>query len=509
MEPPSHADDDVILGLRGVGKRFPGVVALHDVSLDVQGGEAHVLLGENGAGKSTLINLLAGIYVADEGEIIFDGKAYRPRTPTDAYRSGIRVVHQELNMLSQLTVAENLLIESLPQRHGLVNQAEMNRRAFALLGQVGLDISPTTRVERLGVAQMQLLEIAKALCYESKLLILDEPTATLTPKEIERLFDILRQLKSRNVTVIYISHRLQEVFEIGDRVTVLRDGQVVTTRTMAGLSVSEVVRLMVGRNIKAQYVFRENVMIGDELLRVEGLRRTAAMPDVSFSVRRGEIVGIAGLVGSGRTEALRAVFGADPAFTGRIVLDGVTVRVGSPRDAVRHGLSLLTEDRKSQGLLLDLPCAQNITITDLAKVSRLGLVQRRAERSVAERLVHDLRIKTPSIDRSVRNLSGGNQQKVVIAKWLFRGAKVLLCDEPTRGIDVGAKEEIYELLWDLAADGRGIVVVSSDLPELIGICHRIIVFAHDRIVAELKRAEFDQHRILSLAYEEYGLELSH
>jgi ribose transport system ATP-binding protein len=356
---------------------------------------------------------------------------------------------------------------------------------------------------------MQLLEIAKALCYESKLLILDEPTATLTSKEIERLFDILRQLKARNVTIIYISHRLHEVFEIGDRVTVLRDGQVVTTRALTGLAVPEVVRLMVGRSIKAQYVFREDVAVGDEILRVEGLRRTASKPDVSFSVRRGEIVGVAGLVGSGRTEAMRAVFGADPAFSGRIVVDGEAVTIGSPRDAVRHGLSLLTEDRKSQGLLLGMSCVQNITITDLARVSRLGLVQRSAERRAAERLVHGLRIKTPSIDQAVRNFSGGNQQKVVLAKWLFRGAKVLLCDEPTRGIDVGAKEEIYELLWDLAADGRGIVVVSSDLPELIGICHRIIVFAHDRIVAEVKRADFDQHRIRSLAYEEYGLELSH
>ena len=508
MERPPHANDSAILRLRGVGKRFPGVVALHGVSLEVEPGEAHVLLGENGAGKSTLINLLAGIYIADEGEIIFDGKPYRPRTPTDAYRSGIRVVHQELNMLSQLTVAENLLLESLPQRHGLVNYAQMNRRAAALLGQVGLDISPTTRVERLGVAQMQLVEIAKALCYESKLLIMDEPTATLTSKEIERLFGILRHLKARNVTVIYISHRLHEVFEIGDRVTVLRDGQVVTTRALKGLAVADIVQLMIGRSISAQYVFRENVVVGNEVLRVDGLRRTALTPEVSFSVRRGEIVGVAGLVGSGRTEAMRAVFGADRAFAGRVVVDGVAVRIASPQDAVRQGLSLLTEDRKNQGLLLGMSCAQNITITDLAKVSRLGLLHRSAERGAAMGLVRDLRIKTPSVDQTVRNFSGGNQQKVVIAKWLFRGAKVLLCDEPTRGIDVGAKEEIYELLWDLAAAGRGIVVVSSDLPELIGICHRIIVFAHDRIVAEVKRADFDQHRILSLAYEEFDLELS-
>jgi ribose transport system ATP-binding protein len=497
-----------LLQLRGVCKYFPGVVALQNVTLDIARGEAHVLLGENGAGKSTLINLLAGIYVADEGNITFDGRSYRPRTPTDAYRAGIRVVHQELNMLSHLTVAENLLFENLPRRHGLVNYTEMNRRAAALLKQVGLDIPPTIPVERLGVAQTQLVEIAKALCHESKLLILDEPTATLTSKEIERLFGILRQLKANNVTIIYVSHRLHEIFEIGDRVTVLRDGLVVATRPLAGLTIAEIVRMMVGHSIKAEHLFREDVQIGDEVLGVEGLRRSASAPEVSFNVRHGEIVGVAGLVGSGRTEAMRAVFGADPRFAGRISVDGAPVTIASPQDAVRHGLSLLTEDRKNQGLLLGLPCAENISITDLAKVSHLGLLDRAAEQAAASALVEELHIKTPSVFQAVRNFSGGNQQKVVIAKWLFRGAKVLICDEPTRGIDVGAKQEIYELLWDLAAAGRGIIFVSSDLPELIGVCHRILVFANGRIVGEVPRAAFDQPRLLSLAYEEYEVEPS-
>ncbi len=500
---------DALLQLRGVSKHFPGVMALRNVSLDVTPGEVHVLLGENGAGKSTLINLLAGIYVADEGEITFDGKPYRPRTPTDAYRVGIRVVHQELNLLSHLTVAENLLFEDLPQSRGLVNYREMNRRAAALLKQVGLDIPPTVPVERLGVAQMQLVEIAKALCYDSKLLILDEPTATLTPKEIERLFAILGQLKANNVTVIYISHRLHEIFEIGDRVTVLRDGQVVATRPLAGLRIAEIVHMMVGRNITTEYPFREDVQAGDQVLSVEGLKRSASAPEISFSIRRGEIVGVAGLVGSGRTEAMRAVFGADARFAGRIVVDGAPVSITSPMDAVRHGLSLLTEDRKNQGLMLGLSCAENITITDLAKVSHGGRLDRAAEESAARSLVDQLDIKTPSVFQTVRNFSGGNQQKVVLAKWLFRGAKVLICDEPTRGIDVGAKHEIYELLWDLAAEGRGIIVVSSDLPELIGICHRIIVFANGRITGEVARADFDQQKILSLAYEEYALEPVH
>jgi ribose transport system ATP-binding protein len=492
-----------LLQLSGVSKRFPGVIALRNASLEIERGEVHVLLGENGAGKSTLINLLAGIYIADEGEITFDGRPYRPLSPTDAFRAGIRVVHQELNLLSYLTVAENLLFEDLPRRHGLVKFAEMNRRASALLKQVGLEIPPTMPVERLGVAQSQLVEIAKALYHESKLLILDEPTATLTTKEIDRLFAIIRRLKANNVTVIYISHRLHEIYEIGDRVTVLRDGQVVATRALAGLTIAEIVRMMVGRTIKAEHIFREDVAVGEEVLRVEGLRRNASAPEISFNLRRGEIVGIAGLVGSGRTEAMRMVFGADPKFAGEIFVDGVRVTIASPEDAVRHGLSLLTEDRKSQGLLLGLSCLENITITDLAKVSRHGLLQHAAEKDVASKLVEELHIKTPSVFQAVRNFSGGNQQKVVIAKWLFRGAKVLICDEPTRGIDVGAKQEIYELLWDLAAQGRGIIVVSSDLPELIGICHRIVVFANGRIVGEVARPAFDQHRILSLAYEEF------
>jgi ribose transport system ATP-binding protein len=499
MNPP-------ILTLTGVGKRFPGVVALRGVSLEVARGEGHVLLGENGAGKSTLINLLAGVYTADEGEIAFDGQSYRPRTPTDAFRAGIRVVHQELSMLSEMTVAENLMFERLPQRRGIVDYRETNRRAAELLDEVGLDARPTTPVARLGVAQMQLIEIAKTLVFESKLLILDEPTATLTSKEVDRLFGILRRLKARGVTILYISHRLQEIGEIGDRVTVLRDGQLVATRALAGLTIPEIVRMMVGRSITDERAFRGDVEVSGEALRVVGLRRDARSPEVSFSVGKGEIVGVAGLVGSGRTETARAIFGADPKIAGDIYVEGERARVESPKDAVRGGLCLMTEDRKGQGLLLGMSCAQNITITDLAKISRHGLIERDGERGAATRLVRDLRIKTPSIDQVVRNFSGGNQQKVVIAKWLFRGSKVLLCDEPTRGIDVGARAEIYELLWTLAAEGKGVLFISSDLPELIAICHRILVFAKGRIVGEVGRAEFDQHRILSMAYEEYGRE---
>ena len=297
--------------------------------------------------------------------------------------------------------------------------------------------------------------------------------------------------------------------EIGDRVTVLRDGQLVATRPLAGLTIPEIVHMMVGRSMEGEHAFREDIVVSGEALRVEGLRRSAKTPEVSLRVGKGEIVGVAGLVGSGRTETARAIFGADPKIAGEIFVEGVRVDILSPKEAVRHGLCLMTEDRKGQGLLLTMSCAHNITITDLKKISRYGVLARDAERGAATKLVEELRIKTPSIDQMVRNFSGGNQQKVVIAKWLFRGSKVLICDEPTRGIDVGARAEIYDLLWNLAAEGRGVLFISSDLPELIAISHRIIVFAKGRVVGEVPRAEFDQHRILSLAYEEFALERSH
>ncbi|MBR0750986.1 sugar ABC transporter ATP-binding protein [Bradyrhizobium jicamae] len=493
-----------ILRLQSVGKRFPGVVALRDVSFEIARGSGHVLLGENGAGKSTLINLLGGVLQPDDGEIWFAGARYQPASPLEAFKAGIRVVHQELHLLSNLSVAENLLFEQVPSRWGLVNYREMNRRAAELLAEVGLDVAPTTEVGRLGVAQMQLVEIAKALCHESKLLVLDEPTATLTAREVDRLFAILHRLKAKGVTTLYISHRLEEIFEVGDEVTVLRDGQHVTTRALDGLSIPNIVELMVGRTIADHGAIGTAAPDGEEALGVSGLKLAADSPEISFSVGKGEIVGIAGLVGSGRTEVVRALFGADPKAGGTIRIEGQEVEIASPKDAVAHGLCLATEDRKGQGLLLEMSCAENMTITDLTRVSRRGLLQRKDENDAAARLVRGLRVKTPSIHQAVRTFSGGNQQKVVIAKWLFRGPKTLIFDEPTRGIDVGAKAEIYELLGNLAAEGKGILVVSSDLPELMAICHRILVFSKGRISGEVPRAEFDEHRILSLAYQEYG-----
>ncbi len=494
---------DAILKLENVGKSFPGVIALDGIHLQLLRGETHIILGENGAGKSTLIKLLAGIYQPDTGEIFLNDQPYRPKTPHDAQVQGIRIVHQELNLLPPLSIAENLMLESLPRRYGIMDRAALNRRAAELLDEVGLAIDPRTLVSELGVAQMQLVEIAKALGYDSKLLVLDEPTATLTPPEIERLFAIIKRLKAKGVTIIYISHRLHEVFEIGDRVTVLRNGRLVETRALEGLSVPHLVRMMIGRDIADEYSFDPTIVPGAVALEVENVTRVTQAKEVSFSVRRGEILGVAGLVGSGRTEIMRAIFGADPKGGGHIRVDGKPVNIRDPKDAVRNGLGFLTEDRKGQGLMLDMPVDINATITDLKKISRGGLLYKSEEKKSVTELVEQLRIKTASIDTSVRNLSGGNQQKVVLAKWLFRGSSTLILDEPTRGVDVGARREIYQLLWMLAANQKAIIMVSSDLPELIGMCHRIIVFSNGKLVGELPRSQFDQERILSLAYQEH------
>lgn len=492
-----------ILELRNITKVFPGVVALKQVNLDILEGEVHVLVGENGAGKSSLIKVLCGIYNPEEGSINCRGRLYTPRTPLDAIRAGIRVVYQEFNLLPFLSVAENIFFEQIPRKKGLVDFKTLYRKTQELLDTVGLDISPKAPVELLGVAQMQLLEIAKALSSRSRVLILDEPTATLTTREIDTLFRIITRLKSEGVTIIFISHHLKEVFAIGDRISVLRNGENVGTHVAASITVPEIVKLMVGKAMDEEYPYREDLQPGPTIFSVRNLRCTSSSPSLSFSVGRGELLGVAGLVGSGRTDAVRAIFGADARHRGDIALHGKPVAVRSPKDAVKSGICLLTEDRKSQGLILDMPCHINITLTDLPAVSRCGFLQPAREQEAAGRLARELNIKTPSLDQWVRYLSGGNQQKVVLAKWLFRNAEVLIFDEPTRGIDVGAKYEIYLLLWELAARGKGIIIISSDLPEMIGICHRMIVFSNGRITGELEREAFSQEKILAMAYSGY------
>ncbi|HTT38030.1 MAG TPA: sugar ABC transporter ATP-binding protein [Burkholderiales bacterium] len=492
-----------ILQMRGVTKRFPGTIALDHVDLTVERGEVHALVGENGAGKSSLIKVVCGVYQADEGDMQYEGAPYEPLGPLDALRAGIRVVYQDFNLLTSLSVAENLLFERLPSRLGVLDRATLHRRALELLEQVGLDVSPSEPVERLGVAQRQLLEIAKSLAVKSKVIIMDEPTATLTSRETARLFEIIGRLRASGVTIIFISHHLQEIFEIGDRVTVLRNGRKVETKDVRQTSPAELVHLMVGRRVGSKYPFHDEVQVGGEALRVESLRYHGNPNPISFSVHYGEILGIAGLVGSGRTETVRAIFGADRRQSGEFFRDGKQIKISGPQDAIRHGICLLTENRKDEGLVLPMEVRVNITLTDLARISTAGVLQPEAERSEARHLTHDLDIRLASLDQFARDLSGGNQQKLVLAKWVFRKAQIMILDEPTRGIDVGAKAEIYDLLWRLAAEGKAIIVVSSDLPELLGICHRLLVLSKGHLTGVLQRREFDQEKVLSLAYQEY------
>ncbi|MFJ6694959.1 sugar ABC transporter ATP-binding protein [Streptomyces sp. NPDC091272] len=498
----TRAGAPVVLEARGIGKAFPGVKALDDVRLELRAGEVHALLGENGAGKSTLVRILAGIQPPDTGSLRLAGEPYAPKDTAAAMRAGVQVVHQELNLLPNLTVAENLFFQRLPRRYGVVDRRTLNRRAQELLDEVGLDIGPGTKVERLGIAQMQLVEIARTLWQDCRVLVMDEPTATLTSRETERLFAVIRRLTARGTAVLYISHHLQEVFEIGDRMTVLRNGRHVVTKELAGTGTAEVIRLMVGRDMAQEYPPYVHRPAGDELLRVEQLRPRGAGP-VSFALHAGEVVGVAGLVGSGRTETVRALFGADRHDGGHVYVKGRRVRVRTPRDAVRHGISLLTEDRKGQGLVLDMPVAANITLAATGRISRRGLLKRADEDRHARAAVDRLGVRTPSIRTAVRTLSGGNQQKVVLGRWLLAGADVLVVDEPTRGIDVGARYEIHQQLTDLAGDGKALLVVSSDLPELLGVCDRVLVFSRGRIAGEVARADFDTSRILALAYSGY------
>lgn len=492
-----------LVEIKSLTKHFPGVVALDSVDLEIKPGEVHVLVGENGAGKSTLVKILCGIYQPDDGVVLYEDECFSPQSTLDSIQAGIRVIHQEMNLLSYLSVAENIFLEKIPGRFGLVDRKALKENTKALLSEVGLRVSPDTLVEHLGVAQMQLVELARALSEESKLLIMDEPTSTLSPREISTLFEIIRSLKARGVTIIYISHRLQEIFEIGDRVTVLRNGKKVGTKLLEEVTIPEIVKMMVGRDIEDEYPFRPEVEIKNEVLKVENLSFKGSRAPVSFSIKRGEILGIAGLVGSGRTEMVRALFGVDGCVEGGVRIKDKPVEIKSPKQAVANGLCLLTEDRKGQGLILDMSCLSNITITDLSKVSKRGFLVKELEKDASEKLVEKLHIKTPSLEQIVKNLSGGNQQKLVLAKWLYRDTEIFIFDEPTRGIDVGAKYEIYNLIWDLAEAGKGIIMISSDLPELIGVCHRILVMSKKIIVGEVHRKEFDQERILSLAYQEY------
>jgi ribose transport system ATP-binding protein len=487
--------DEAVVRFQGIAKRFPGVTAVDGVDLDIRAGEVHVVAGENGAGKSTLMKLLSQVERPDGGEIELAGERVAFHGPRHAQRLGIAMVHQEFALAPDLTIAENLVLGRERTHLGLIRRGSEKAQARELLERAGLDVDPARKAATLSVAEQQRVEIAKALAIDAKVLIMDEPTATLTEREIEGLFELIGDLTDQGIAVLYTSHRLDEITRIADRVTVMRDGRVVETLD-GDIDEREIVKLMVGREIENLYPKAEAER-GDVLLRVEGLTRPGVLDDCSFEVRAGEILGFAGLVGAGRTELARAVFGADPFTEGRIELDGDEIHPRSPREAIDAGIGYLTEDRKGEGLALQLGIEPNIT---LARVpGRAAWIDRGAERETAAKRAGQLDIRAPSLRRSVETLSGGNQQKVVVAKWLETHARVLFFDEPARGIDVGTKAELFRLLGELAADGRAIVLISSYLPELIHMCDRIVVLRDGRIAGELERDDFSEERIAALA----------
>ena len=489
------------LELRGIVKRFPGVVALNGVGFDVRPGEVHALLGENGAGKSTLIKVISGVYHPDAGEIHVLGRPIRVRNPHDAQALGISTIYQEFTLAPDMTVAENIFLGREPLRLralSIVDRKALIRQTRDVLASLDLQIDPEAVVRHLGVAQQQMVEIAKALSLDARLIIMDEPTATLTAHEIERLFEAIARLKQRGVAIVYVSHRLDEVKTICDRATILRDGAYVATVPVTSTTIEEMIRLMVGRDLKELFP-KVAAEPREEVLRVEQLTRKGVLHDVSFSVRRGEIVGIAGLVGSKRTETARAIFGADPIDSGRILLHGKQVQVRTPADAIEHRIALVPEDRKRQGIFATLSVWENIVLSALRQFSRNGILDVGRERQRAQEFIASLRIATSDVDKRVLDLSGGNQQKVVIAKWLNTNAEVFLFDEPTRGIDVGGKIEVYRLMGELVSRGAAIVMISSELPEILGLSDRILVMREGRICGEFARANATEEIILNCA----------
>jgi ribose transport system ATP-binding protein len=489
-------DRTPVVRMRGVTKRFPGVLAVDAVDLDILPGTVHVVAGENGAGKSTLMKLLSQVERPDDGVIEIGGEPVAYHGPGHAQRLGVAMIYQEFALAPHLTVAQNLFLGREPGRFGTLDRRAERRQARDVLAQVGLPIDPDRRVSSLSVAQQQLLEIARALAIDARLVIMDEPTAVLPERDIEGLFAVIGELKRRGIAVLYISHRLDEIFRVGDRVTVMRDGAVVDTVPAAELDHDRLVRLMVGREIANLYP-RPDCEPGEVLLRARGITRAGVLDDCSFEVRAGEILGMAGLVGAGRTELARAVFGADAIDGGTVELEGRAVRIDSPSAAIAAGIGYLTEDRKGNGLALQLGVDKNIT---LAQPPAFGpLLDLRRERHVAARRRDQLDIRTPTLSRQVQALSGGNQQKVMVAKWLETKARVLLFDEPARGIDVGAKAEMFELIGALASEGRAIVLISSYLPELLNMCDRILVMRSGRIAGEVARGDFSEERVMALA----------
>jgi ribose transport system ATP-binding protein len=493
----SSSPGKVLLEMRGIGKSFPGVKALQGVSLSVREGQVHALLGENGAGKSTLIKILSGAYSRDEGEIFFEGRQVDIRGPQDAQALGISTIYQEFNLARHLTVAENIFLGHLPRKGLAVDWAHVRSRSQEILDSLGVAFGPDTLTGSLSVAEQQLVEIAKSLNRKTRILIMDEPSAVLGERDLERLFEVVRRLQSQGIGIIYISHRMKEIFELADEVTVLKDGRYVDTRLLSEVTMDDLVKLMIGRELKDVYPKRSPAP-GDVLLEVKGVSRSTLVHDVSFALRAGEIVGFAGITGSGRTELVRAIFGADPC-SGEMRVLGKPYRPRSPADAIQRGIALVTEDRKAQGLFLKLNVAVNTTISGLRQLCRYGVIQLSKELTLVRKFITDLSIKTPGPNFIVVNMSGGNQQKVVLARWLSIGTRIFILDEPTRGIDVGSKSEIYQIMDELTKQGVGIIMISSELPEVLGMSDRIMVMREGTIVKELSRGEATEETVMFYA----------
>lgn len=489
-----------LLEVRDVSKRFPGVRALHEVNLSLGHGEVLAVIGENGAGKSTLMKILAGVQLPDSGSIRIDGKEVVLDSVKTALQSGIALIHQELNLADNLPVGANIYLGREPTKFGLIDRRQINADAQKVLDQIGLDVSPTDALSGLSIGQRQMVEIAKAMSVNARVLIMDEPTSSLSSGEAERLFEVVKELRSAGVSIIYISHRLGEVSELADRVTVLRDGENAGDLPREEIHHDNMVRLMVGRDV-SQFYARQTHEIGDVVLEVDALR-TPTWPDhaLSFSLRRGEIVGVAGLVGAGRTEMLRTLFGIDQPVAGQVKIDGKAVQLDSPRSAIAAGIALVPEDRKLHGLVIDMTVRRNVSLAGLLKNRRPGgFLNRAVEKADTSEMIRDLRIKTPNEFQIARFLSGGNQQKVVLGKWLAMKPRILLLDEPTRGIDVGAKQEIYQLMEALAEQGMAVLFVSSEMEEVLGMSDRAIVMHEGRITGQLDRAELSEESIMQLA----------
>ncbi|MDR2191629.1 MAG: sugar ABC transporter ATP-binding protein [Endomicrobium sp.] len=493
-----RADFGAILQLKNISKAYSGIHALDGVSLDVNRGEVHALAGENGAGKSTLIKICSGAVCPDGGKIIIDGKDFSHLTPKTSQEKGIGVIYQEFNLVNQLSVAENIFLGREITKGIIIDKKEMERRAAEIFKQLSIDINPQTLVSSLSVGYQQITEIAKALSMNARLIIMDEPSAPLTNAETSRLFSLVRTLKKAGITIIYISHRLEEIFELSDRVTVMRDGKKIETFETAKTSPRAIIKRMVGRELKETFPSRKKYDGKEAALEVKNLSGNG-VKNISFTVKRGEVFGITGLMGAGRTEIAEMIFAIKPKSAGEIKLNGTELSCKIPRDAIDKEIALVPEDRKKHGVLLSFTIRENIAMPILKKLSKLFVINKTKERAAAEKYCLELKIKTPTIEQAVKNLSGGNQQKVVLAKWLATQPKLIILDEPTRGIDVGAKYEIYKLINDIALNGKAVIIISSEMPELIGLCDRIMVIAEGAMMKILEKKEFSQETIMKYA----------